>query len=550
MARSGFGTVSSRAIQVRTVLMGMVLLVSCSPPTASLGDTKVIYVESLEWLTDNCDAIVVVEPIAAEDIVPTARLVNITQVLKIDPRFQKGRILRIEDSRAWQYIQSSVASRSILFYTKSKDEGFAIHQVVGWNRLGPQPAGSISLIAFDRWGCLVTSIEQATGIVASRAGRRTKPTVDWNPAVPLSHRPPNGAFHRTAERSFGDIIYDVVVPADPDFAPFLQFQWDSSLFNPGERELVRKKYYSGNFGPSSKRSLHGEEATATLIDVLGEISPRPGRDHCLIHARRTSEAYNDGRLIELSPDGKTLILRLKSWETSGHLVDAQTGEILFPESAFRFSPTGRHFVCYGEHGRAVRRTADCQTVVDGIKAGTNMTFSPDGRRLFLYTYTKAGICEIEVYDLATGQQIASSQAELRNVSRFETFAGASYILIRFNRAPELHLLNWRTGEIACQLAADMQWITVAPNDRSLAYVRQGNSGDYTLFLESFPERHVLKQIPIPTKPANLQFIAGGKVAMTTFALNVADRRRDVALLYGVETDELDGETVSWTPADR
>ncbi len=118
MARSGFGTVSTQGIQVRTVLMGMILLVSC------------------------------------------------------------------------------------FFYTKSKDEGFAIHQVVGWNRLGPQPAGSISLIGFDRWGCLVTSIEQATGIVASRAGRRTKPTVDWNPAVPLSHRPPNGAFHRTAEACF------------------------------------------------------------------------------------------------------------------------------------------------------------------------------------------------------------------------------------------------------------------------------------------------------------------------------------------------------------
>lgn len=45
----------------------------------------------------------------------------------------------------------------------------------------------------------------------------------------------------------------------------------------------------------------------------------------------------------------------------------------------------------------------------------------------------------------------------------------------------------------------------------------------------------------------LRFIAGGQTGMTILELTAWQHRGNVALLYGVQPNDMDGETISWTP---
>jgi len=94
---------------------------------------------------------------------------------------------------------------------------------------------------------------------------------------------------------------------------------------------------------------------------------------------------------------------------------------------------------------------------------------------------------------------------------------------------------------------------VSPNDKTVAYVRAETSNDeitpdtVTLIIEELASRQVLRTIELPCKPKELRFIAGGQTVMTIFELTARQHRRNVALLYGVQPNDMDGETISWTP---
>ena len=68
-----------------------------------------------------------------------------------------------------------------------------------------------------------------------------------------------------------------------------------------------------------------------------------------------------------------------------------------------------------------------------------------------------------------------------------------------------------------------------------------------LVIEELASHRELRSIELPCKPKELRFIAGGQTIMAILELTAREHRRHVALLYGVQPNEMDGETISWTP---
>jgi hypothetical protein len=514
---------------------------------------------SLEWMTDSSQAIAIVEQVENGEYVHGWPM-RIVRILKSDPRIEIEQVLRVPD----RYDQYNPLMRRITFLHENEDGELEIRRNVGRDMHENYPGSDgIPLIGFDRDGRIIPSLDEAIAIVERRVARGPNiPEPDYSLAKRYGDPFPGG-FYRVAERDFSDYYYMVLVPADPDFRPFVELE--SGLPVGYIRTGTLEENYPAERGPLSERLLDSPEATETMVAVLREIAPQLGPYDTLVHSRRASlktypsEGPTKRRSFMLSPDGSLLLALLPHGYSSAALLDASTGESLFTGEIFRFSPSGRYFITkHSDSAVGVRRSNDrslvCELESMHPPLMPHIYFSPDERRVFFTDFQEDHTILI-VYDLESGRRLIKGRVETPFFRIQGVYSESSYFLIHHFRPPGPYLFNWETGEYAHHFDDEMQLIEVSPDDETIAYIRMESLDEdertpdvFTLFIAELSSRRMLREIELPCEPKELRFIADGEVMMVVSELSTREHRRNVALLYGVNGTEMDGETLSWTPS--
>ncbi len=513
---------------------------------------------SLEWLTDSSKAIAVVEPVKDGEY-NWGWPMRIVRILKADPRVKIGQVHRVKDNR----YRSKPLDRGMIFLHENEKKELVVHQACGREMYKGHPSSrGLKLYGFDREGRFVQSLDQAIDIVTQRVKRGPNlPEPDYSKARRYAE-PFEGGFYRMAEDDFDSFYYMVLVPADLDFKPMLELQSGLPIgyINPGTLD----KIYPGDRGPVSERPLASKEATATLAEVLREIAPQMSSRGTVIHSRRgvgdalSHEEPSDRRAFLTSPNGRLMLAGVPGKEIYTGMLDAETGETLFSGEIYQFSPHGKFFVTrHSGSAYGIRRSDDrklvCKVDVDGTSARINPTalrFTADERTVF-FSRDKKESSSLSVFDLESGERIAKSVVGNPFFHIRDVYPGSTFLLT--NRANDHYLFNWRTAKYERRLDPSCPLLEVSPNDKTVAYVRSEPSNDettpgtVTLVIEELASRQVLRTIGLPCKPKELRFIAGGQTVMTILELTAWQHGRNVALLYGVQPNDMDGETISWTP---
>jgi hypothetical protein len=515
---------------------------------------------SLEWMTDSSKAIAVVEPVKDGEY-NWGWPMRIVRILKADPRVKIGQVHRVDDNR----YRSKPLDRGIIFLHENEKKELVVHQACGRDmHEGHRHSPVIKLYGFDCEGRFVQSLDQAIDIVTRRVKRGPNlPEPDYSKAKRWAE-PFEGGFYRLAEHDFDSFFYMVLVPADPDFKPMLELQSGLPIgyINPGTLD----KNYPGDRGPTSDHPLAGKEATATLAEVLREMAPEMSRQGVVIHSRRaigdilSHEERTDRRAFVASPNGKLMLVGVPGKEIYTGLLNSETGETLFSGEIYQFSPYGKFFVTrHSNSAYGIRRCDDRELVCELESNGTGLhidsttlRFTSDERTVFFSRFGKES-SSLSVFDLESSERISKKTVRAPFFRIRDVYAGSTFLLTHHSNGRDYHLFNWRTGRFEYRLEPGSRLPEVSPNDKTVAYVRSEPSEDeispdaFSLVIEELASRQVLRTIGLPCEPKELRFIAGGQTVMTILELTAWQHRRNVALLYGVQPNEMDGETISWTP---
>jgi len=301
---------------------------------------------------------------------------------------------------------------------------------------------------------------------------------------------------------------------------------------------------------------------AALAEVLREIAPRMSRGGMVVHSRRgvadalSHEEQTDRRALVVSPNGKRLLAGVTRRGRYTSLLDAETGETLFSGDIYQFSPRGTFFVAgnpdagYGiwrsDNRKLVCELAPKEVYVDS----STLRFTADERTVFFSRFGEES-SSLAVFDLETGEQISKRIVRNPFFRIDDVYPGSTFLLT--HRANDHYLFNWRTGQFEHRLDPSCQLPEISPNDETVAYVRSEPSNDeitpdtVTLVIEELASHQALRAIELPCMPKELRFIADGQTVMTILELTARQHRRSVALLYGIQPNDMDGETISWTP---
>jgi hypothetical protein len=156
-----------------------------------------------------------------------------------------------------------------------------------------------------------------------------------------------------------------------------------------------------------------------------------------------------------------------------------------------------------------------------------------------------------VFDLESGDRVSKRMVKTPYFHINDVYSGSTFLLT--NRVNDYYLFNWRTGQFEHRLDPSCQLPEISPNDEMIAYVRSEPSDDeitpdaITLVIEELASHRALRAIELPCMPKELLFIADGQTVMTILEVTARQLRRNVALLYGIQPSDMDGETISWTP---
>jgi hypothetical protein len=286
----------------------------------------------------------------------------------------------------------------------------------------------------------------------------------------------------------------------------------------------------------------------------------------VVHSRRgvgdvlSQEEATDRRAFVASPDGKLLLAGVTRRGRYTSLLDAETGETLFSGEIYQFSPQGTFFIAgnpdaaYGIW-RSDNRKLVCELAPKGIGLyidSSTLRLTRDERTAFCSRMGEES-SNLTVFDLETGEQISERVVRNPFLRIRDVYPGSTFLLTNRANGPGHHFFNWRTGQFEHHLDPGCQLPEISPNDETVAYVRSDPSDDgitpdaITLVIEELPSHRALRAIELPCMPRELRFVADGQTVMAILELTARQHHRTVALLYGIQPSDMDGETISWTP---
>jgi hypothetical protein len=517
---------------------------------------------SLEWLTDSSKAIAVAEPVK-DGTYNWGWPMRVVRILKADPRVEIGQVYRVED----KYNRPKPLDRCMIFLREDEEAELVVHETCGRDmHEGYHVSPVIKLYGFDREGRFVRSLDQAIDIVTRRVKRGPNlPEPDYSKAKRFAE-PFEGGFYRLAEDDFDSFYYMVLVPADPDFKPIIELQSGLPIgyIDPGTLD----KHYPGDRGPISDRPLASTEATATLAEVLRDMAPEMSRRSVVIQSRRAvgdSLSYKEPterRAFIRSPDGRFMLADVPGKDIYTGLLDSETGETLFSGDIYQFSPHGKYILTrHSASAYGVRRTDDQSLVVKlepsapaSYLDSSRVQFTVDEQTVFCSSFHSGEESStLSVYDLDSGKQLSKVVMDRPYFRIRDVYSGSTFLLTYRSDTSGYWLFNWRTGEYVHKIAKEHRLPEVDPHDKVIAYVRSRPSDNalapdvFTLVVEDLASGEELRTIELPSEPMELRFLSGGQTVMAILELTARQHRRNVALLYGVQPNDMDGETISWTP---
>lgn len=566
-------------------------------------DTTSWVVESVEWLADAYDAILVVralppdgEPLA--EVYPRGTIregkypVETIEVLKDHPKAPGGRFLLQKPSGD----RPRPGDKLIVFYRPWKDE-FRPEEFINTSQPNelihfprdPERRKTYACLGMDATGEVIETHDELVRRLRERLKLEAPPISRAEEMrIRLGWTESSAGFERRLAddyESFGyDVIIDVLIPLDRHILDQLEDQ--------GRKYTTPPTTYLGSQGivRFAEAKAEGEPKNSSLarIELAAEknspevalawarkLQPRAGRT--VRHSTPAASGYARQHSYLLSPDGTRLY---HFWYDGIIAIELATGEELYratgeklyyakvsvaPTTAL-FSPDGRYLAWHDMDSIAAMDMARGELLFHEERAGyvASLLFTGNGRRLGYLARRDNDERRLVLRDLADRASAMEAQlAQLKGRVVLNDLGDTGrYAVLQQEEPradqsglsdPQLLLVETKTGQTVLRLPGDIVHAAVGSNDRVIATLsararsaleEDDTAGDVReLMFRVIDEDEPLLRADIPARFERCVYLTDDLLAVCT----AVDSQEQEALLFSLLNDDRRGEVLRWTP---